>query len=661
MKPTFALFLLPEGVSLAFRAQDHWALVGSVSFGSADMADALAHLRAEAFRLSSEPLRSKLVIPNEQVKYLSIETGDISANARREAACAALDGSTPYDISELAFDICAEGDRTHVAAVAQETLAEAEAFATAHGFEPVSFVAAPGDVGFLGEPFFGLTARAATLLEPGTQIDRDGEPCVIAAAPQASVGAAEAQDESPVQPASAPAAIDTGSTQDGKNLTAEHAALLTARRGPVLMASRTEQQVIATPRWKVLGGALAAVFLIGVVGFAAWTFGWNELEEAQAPSEAPQLASIPEETIPVESDEGRLEPQEATSEAANAVPPQTEEPLQDQNLASLDPELTDEDAAVLDALQDPLAISDETLPANTQAAAEARYAVTGIWPLAPEVPRAGPLIDISTLYVTSVATQSPSQDAVILPVFASLDTDQPLSPRTSPAPAGTLFSRDDTGRVEPTEEGAITPGGYTVFAGRPPVEPPNYPQKSGGASPSDAELSRLAAFRPKVRPTDQVEPSDRVAFNGLTRSELAEWRPRARPETISAAFEATESVSLASVRPSLRPRALSRTTATTSDETARSVAAAVAPTIPSSASVAREATLRNVLNLRRVNLIGVYGTASARRALIRLENGQYKKVKVGDTIDGGRISAIGESELRYLKGGRNLVLTMPQG
>jgi len=66
------------------------------------------------------------------------------------------------------------------------------------------------------------------------------------------------------------------------------------------------------------------------------------------------------------------------------------------------------------------------------------------------------------------------------------------------------------------------------------------------------------------------------------------------------------------------------------------------------------------MNLRRVNLVGVYGTPSNRRALVRLSNGRYKKLEVGDRFDGGRVSAIGDAELRYQKGGRNMVLKMPQ-
>jgi type IV pilus biogenesis protein PilP len=86
-----------------------------------------------------------------------------------------------------------------------------------------------------------------------------------------------------------------------------------------------------------------------------------------------------------------------------------------------------------------------------------------------------------------------------------------------------------------------------------------------------------------------------------------------------------------------------------------------APQIPSSANVARQATISNAINLRQINLIGVYGTASDRRALIRLANGRFVKVQVGDRVDGGQVAAIGEREVRYVKGGQNHVLSLPRG
>ena len=91
-------------------------------------------------------------------------------------------------------------------------------------------------------------------------------------------------------------------------------------------------------------------------------------------------------------------------------------------------------------------------------------------------------------------------------------------------------------------------------------------------------------------------------------------------------------------------------------------AAAVAtPKIPSSASVAKQATLPNAIKLREINLIGVYGSASDRRALVRLKTGRYVKVQVGDRVDGGQVTAISADALHYSKRGREVVLTLPEG
>jgi hypothetical protein len=80
-----------------------------------------------------------------------------------------------------------------------------------------------------------------------------------------------------------------------------------------------------------------------------------------------------------------------------------------------------------------------------------------------------------------------------------------------------------------------------------------------------------------------------------------------------------------------------------------------------SGSVAKNATFANAIDLGRTNLIGVYGTPSRRYALIRTGTGSYKKVRVGDSIDGGKVAAITDSEVRYQKGGRMIALSMPKG
>ena len=185
----------------------------------------------------------------------------------------------------------------------------------------------------------------------------------------------------------------------------------------------------------------------------------------------------------------------------------------------------------------------------------------------------------------------------------------------------------------------------------------------------------MAALESPSGSTHLIENTERATLGGLTRNELAEVRPKLRPAVAKIEEEKDEvptaQAATVSFRPNGRPRNFDRTVArarAAQPEPTQAAAVApvtttapvaVAPKIPSKTSVAAGATVKNAINLRKVNLIGVYGKPSSRRALVRLSNGRYQKVQVGDRIDGGRVSAIGDSELRYQKGGRNVVLKMP--
>jgi hypothetical protein len=219
-------------------------------------------------------------------------------------------------------------------------------------------------------------------------------------------------------------------------------------------------------------------------------------------------------------------------------------------------------------------------------------------------------------------------------------------------------------------EGTLNPDGVMIFLGRPDVVPPPVPVRFRTTPKAETPSVRLAGFRPRLRPSDLEERFERNNLGGLTRSELGGLRPKARPESLQENAEPdlvpTAQAVASSVGPRLRPKGFAaivsaavRAPAADDAAIATIAPATVTPTIPSTASVARQATMKNEINLRRVNLIGVYGTPSNRRALVRLPSGRYKKVKVGDTVDGGRVVAIGDSELRYQKSGRSLTLKIP--
>ncbi|UXX84157.1 hypothetical protein [Roseovarius pelagicus] len=198
MKPNFALSLSFDGIALLHRRFPGWTLVDEVSLDTDDLQAALAELRAKAIALDPSGLRAKLVIPNDQIKYITIATTDDSdENSRDQAARAALEGATPYPVDELSYAWSVDGSDLKIAAVARETLDEAEAFAVDHAFAPVCFVAIPANGDFSGEPFFGETAHARSLLSKGATVTRDQTPIRI-------IGVSKpVTDASPVSPVDA--------------------------------------------------------------------------------------------------------------------------------------------------------------------------------------------------------------------------------------------------------------------------------------------------------------------------------------------------------------------------------------------------------------------------------------------------------------------------
>lgn len=207
----------------------------------------------------------------------------------------------------------------------------------------------------------------------------------------------------------------------------------------------------------------------------------------------------------------------------------------------------------------------------------------------------------------------------------------------------------------------------TVTPGTPPVVPPARPveqvpeaddarlaptgedgeieQAESAEAPLPGGLA-LAALRPEMRPEDlvaqRVEESPEPVFEDLTPQAVANsLRPAGRPSQFATVVQRTLQA------------------AQTQTAAPAQTAAAAAPRIPSSASVSREATQARAINLRQVNLIGVMGTPSNRRALVRLSNGRVVTVRVGENLDGGTVTAISDTELRYNRRGRDVVLRFP--
>jgi hypothetical protein len=859
MRPNFALSLSYSGIQLLQRQAAGWGRVGDVDIGSADLAGDLAALKDKAIALGNGPVETKLIIPDDQIKYLTVDATGLDKDALQVAVLSALDGATPYPVDELEFDFANETDRVYVAAVAKETLQEAEAFATEHGFKPIGFVAAPPSDLFPKEPNFGLSASAKSsgvvalesdsilaiatgeavatqpIVEPEPVLDevattsplvakigsapvtqpppsilpgfssrraepvKQGVDSVQADAPTGSIetpaplsprlegvqrdvgsqhlpvapvavsaptlgdntnspritglseaalnesdigatlsamrpGAAEdfdddlpqtpagfaapprvshsfhgAADGAPAANLRAPQGASDTSTEavekpksNGASVATKTAALASSAGGAAIagvqqvLAKRalaksnskkpeTEVEVVAQdekdrmtvfgarkskkkkaaipvggkPRF--LGLILTAILLLFLVTVAAWASVFLDEGLARFFGGTDRDTAIAELSVP---DEG----------------PNEEELVE---LASLESGEGDIATGELPFTQEALAQVEPSPPLVSPEEAAAKYAATGIWLATPIQPASPPKISLDDIYSASIDTRIIGQDAFAL---APLNRPRDFLPSGFSAPTPTGSDLADSDLIAATPDGVLTPEGALVFLGRPSRVPPAVPERlrTAALTPEDAptadETENLptASLRPKVRPSGLVENAERTQLGGNSRAELSKLRPKLRPkvakeiEETQAAEAPTTRLAVASSRvPSVRPRNFARIVSRAqkkaqqqAEQQTTQVAAvaprSVTPRIPSRTSVAKSATVKNAINLSRVNLIGVYGKPSSRRALVRLSSGRYKKVKVGDRVDGGRVSAIGEGQLIYTKSGRNVTLRMPK-
>ncbi len=650
----FALDLDHDGIRLLQRQDGDWVILDTVALEDPDLPTRMRSLRDLAAERSDGPLETDLIIPPSQILYRVLPDPPEDTSRIDAFVADVLTTLTICPVEDLVFDWRRVAAGIAVAALEINTLDEAEGFANTYDFNPVRFTARPGPDEFPDIPDFGPTEAArhaasnsATPVFATARSETEPAPIATEAAQTENIFAPDFKEGAEPE-------LTLRQPE-----TSARAVVPPAARGAARPASRPASRP-PRGRWGILaaiagGGALAlatlvwvAVTLIAPGGGTqmAYTPGMPEGAEA-----APGLARLSALTV-IDDDTGHAQ------------------------LAALDPDsviATPEQmrgrAGLVSAGPDSLADAREMPDPSALTSAD-------IWQTPPPPPPDPVGETLDTLYLASIDPVIQPDDAFAL--FAALPDQNPPQAPPPPPDAAVVFDLDERGLVIATPEGALTPDGLIVTLGRPQLTPPDRPATAVAAPDPEVALA-LAGKQPRARPSDLIERMERARLGGRTLTELATIRARERPESAQevaiAAAETSRPSPLAvevSRAPSSRPsdfgaivEAVRRQQATETPGTTPAAAVAalvpVQPSIPSSASVARQATIENAINLRQLNLIGVYGSDGQRRALVRLPSGRYQKVEVGDRLDGGRIAAIGDNELRYVKGGRNVVLRVPSG
>lgn len=286
----------------------------------------------------------------------------------------------------------------------------------------------------------------------------------------------------------------------------------------------------------------------------------------------------------------------------------------------------------------------------------------------PEVPAAADAPVLTEEDVVTAQSAPPALPPARAASAQPLPTDAPsadLQPEAAPlVDEQNLSIRVTDGRPDltpPQRASAMPPLQLAAFAA-PATDGADAPDPVVDANavtlPPPGGVMLTALMRPAPRPSDlsRTSPDAPAAdagpdFSGATPQAVASsLRPSPRP----ARFAQTVQRALAAATPRATPAA--PPASVPEPVQTASAAAAAMPSLPTATSVAREATQSRAINLRQVNLLGVMGTNSNRRALVRLSNGRVVTVRVGERFDDGQVTAIGDNELRYNRRGRDVVL-----
>ncbi|MEO0917095.1 MAG: hypothetical protein AAFY31_08955, partial [Pseudomonadota bacterium] len=96
IKTNIAITLSFEGIGLLHRAETGWVFIDEISLDNSDLGAGLSELSKKAHALEPEGIFSKLVIPNDQIKYISLDKRGLEADEIADTVRTTLEMATPY-------------------------------------------------------------------------------------------------------------------------------------------------------------------------------------------------------------------------------------------------------------------------------------------------------------------------------------------------------------------------------------------------------------------------------------------------------------------------------------------------------------------------------------------------------------------------------------
>lgn len=260
----------------------------------------------------------------------------------------------------------------------------------------------------------------------------------------------------------------------------------------------------------------------------------------------------------------------------------------------------------------------------------------------------GPGLASLAAFRPDAAPRSPGPPPDLSQATEPAASPEPAAPAASaPAAAAPAADATQTASAQPNPPPRADP----ALAGvRPKLRPGTTAGQPPAPLPAPGSAAPLDTPRPQIHPTTGVFAPGAPEPPAISQFAVAASpRPESRPSGLSRGVDAAVASAVASAAAPDTPEV------SDSEPEPRSM-----PRLPANPSIAKQATIKRAINLNRINLLGVFGTSASRSALVRMPGGRVQTVKVGDRLDGGQVAAIGENTLYYVKGGRNIQLTVPQ-